>query len=60
MIDKNRKDDRWDEQKLHAEGIMVVVIGRLEAYIDQVQCCKRGSQEDHLKKKKELIEKKNI
>lgn len=37
MIDEDREDDSWDEQKLHTEGVMVVVIGGLEAYVDQVQ-----------------------
>lgn len=51
MVDENRQDDSRDEQELHTESIMVVVIRSLEAHVDQVQRCIRGSKENYLKKK---------
>lgn len=48
MVDEESEYDSGDEEELHTEGIMVVVVGCLEANVDQVQCSIRSSQEDHL------------
>ena len=49
MIDENRQDNCRNEQELHTESIVVVVIGGLEAHVDQVQRCVGGSKENHLR-----------
>lgn len=37
MIDEERQDYCGNEQELNAEGVVVVIIGGLEAYIHQIQ-----------------------
>ena len=51
MIDEDRQDDGRDKQELNAEGVMVVVVGGLEAHVDQVQGRVSSGKENHLKQK---------
>lgn len=55
MVDENSETPDGNNQELHSETVMVAIVGGPELRIDQVDCCIRTSDVDHLVNNEEQL-----